>query len=76
MHRNGLVKDRNSVIECMRECVFLLGGQGDAEGVGWWHQETYGGNHHVHPSRTRHLPLAALAVVLQDGFIALADHSL
>ena len=63
-------------IVCMRECVFLLGGQVDAEGVGRWHEQTYRGHHHIHASRACHLPLTALAVVLQDGFIPLADHSL
>lgn len=48
---------------------FLLFGEADAERVRWGDLQTHGGNQHVQTSGSRHQPLAALRVLLQDAFV-------
>lgn len=48
---------------------FLLGGKADTERVWWGDQQTHRGNQHVQTPRSRHKPLAALRVILQDALI-------
>lgn len=47
----------------------LLVGEADAERVGRGDQQTHGGDQHIQASGSRHKPLAALRVVLQNPLV-------
>jgi len=59
-----------------RNIFFLLFGDRDAQWVRRWYNQAHGGYQHIQSPGADHMPLTALAFVLQDGLITLMDHFL
>ena len=51
----------------------LLVGKADGEGVGRGDEQTHRGDQHFQTSRTCHVPLATLGVVLQNALVSFQD---